>query len=62
MFFFSPFLCFSFVVVVILFNKFQWVNDSRDSGDSINNPNLGFVPPRPGEEDSQVPSNWEWKS
>jgi len=59
----SPFLYLSFLGI-LFFNKLQWVNAGRDckcSGDLTNDPNLGPLPPRPGDEGSQVPPNWQWQ-
>jgi hypothetical protein len=59
----SAFLCLSFLGVT-LFNELQWVDAGRDRrcpDDLTNGPNLGLLPPRPREEGSQVPSNWQWK-
>lgn len=59
----TPFSCLLFLGVIFL-NELQWINAGRDcqcSGDLTNDPNLGFLPPRPGEEGSQVPPNWQWE-
>lgn len=43
---------------VTFFYELSWI----DAGDDLtHNPKLGSLPPRPGEEGSQVPSNWQWK-
>jgi hypothetical protein len=59
----SNFVCLSFLGVT-LFNELQWINGSRNrkwKDDLTNDPNLGALPVRPGEEGSQVPPNWQWK-
>jgi len=59
----SPFLCLSFIGVT-LFNELEWVNGVRGckcQDDLTNDPNLGALPPRPREQGSQVPRNWQWE-
>jgi hypothetical protein len=59
----SLFLCLLFLGAT-LFHELQLINASRNSkrpDDLTNDPNLGPLPPRPGEEGSQVPPNWQWQ-
>ena len=59
----SPFLCLSFLGVTF-FNTLQWVNAGRVCkcrGDAINDLDFGLLPPRPGENGSQVPPDWKWE-
>ncbi|CAF1135755.1 unnamed protein product [Rotaria sp. Silwood1] len=46
------------------FDELQRIKTSRNcrySNELTNDPNLGPLPPSPGEEGSQVPPNWQWK-
>ena len=59
----SPFLCLLFLGVTFL-NEFQGIHAGRDckcSHDLTDDPNLGRLPPRPGEKGSKVPRNWQWE-
>ncbi|CAF1121263.1 unnamed protein product [Rotaria magnacalcarata] len=61
--FYSSLISISFLAVV-LFNEVQWVDTSgngKSPDDLTEDPNLGVLPPRPGEAGSQVPPNWQWK-
>ena len=51
--------CLSLLFLSLTFvYELTWV----DAGDDLTrDPNLGRLPPRPGEQGSQVPSNWQWK-
>lgn len=56
-------LCLLFLGITF-FNKFEYINASnkcRCPDDLTDGPNLGPLPPRPGEPGSQVPPNWHWE-
>ena len=51
--------------MILMFNQYLnvlSVDDCKCKDDLIDDPNLGPIPPVPGEEGSQVPLNWKWKA
>ena len=60
------FSSFSYLLFLNILFVYEWslVNagrDHQDRNDIVHHPNLGPLPPRPGEKGSQVPSNWQWR-